>query len=359
MSGRKIIHIDMDAFYASVEQRDRAELRGRPVAVGGSPSGRGVVAAASYEARKFGVRSAMSSLKAKRLCPELIFIEPNFKKYHAVSEQIHAIFNEVTDLVEPLSLDEAYLDVTENRLGQPLAVELAKWLKSRIRSVTGLTASAGVGPNKLVAKIASDLRKPDGLVVIPPERVSAFLEELPVEKLWGVGPVTAARLHEMGIRTAGEIRARTVESMESEFGKYGPFLHSLSHGIDARPVVSDWDPKSRGTETTFEKDVTNLSVLLDVLRKQSDSLHQELKELDRPARTVTLKIRYSDFQTITRSRTMQQYINHSEQIFQAAEALLLNRTEAGMRPIRLIGVSISGFVAADEPIQLCFDLPML
>ncbi|HUP56393.1 MAG TPA: DNA polymerase IV, partial [Bdellovibrionota bacterium] len=271
---RKIIHVDMDAFYTSVEQRDRPELRGKPVVVGGSAEGRGVVASASYEARKFGVRSAMPSKRAAQLCPNLIFVRPNFEKYTEASRRIRAIFESVTELVEPLSLDEAYLDVTENKLGEPLAGKLAILIKRRIRDELQLTASAGVGPNKFVAKIASDLKKPDGLVVVPPERVREFVDPLPVERFWGVGPATAKRLHSLGLRTGKDVRECSLSILEAALGKFGAFLHGLSQGIDDRAVESDWDPKSRGAETTFGKDLLEVPRLQQVL----DELSQEVGE---------------------------------------------------------------------------------
>lgn len=358
MDQRKIIHIDLDAFYASVEQRDRPELKGKPVVVGGDPKGRGVIAAASYEARKFGVRSAMSSAKALKLCPHLVFLSPDFKKYNAVSEQVHRIFEEVTSLIEPISLDEAYLDVTENRLGEPLAREVAKYLKRRIVEVTKLTASAGVAPNKLVAKIASDMKKPDGLVVVPPEKVLAFLEKLPVEKIWGVGPATAKQLHEMGLITMGDIRKCSVNELEARLGKYGPFLHALASGNDTRPVDTDREPKSRGTETTFEKDVLDVAFLLETLAEQARELARDLKEIERPGRTVTLKLRYKDFTTITRSLSSTIPMQSPQEILRIASRLLLEETDAGREPVRLIGISVSSLIDVTQPLQLWLDLPL-
>jgi DNA polymerase IV len=352
---RKIIHCDMDAFYASVEQLDHPEFKGKPVVVGGDPKGRGVVAAASYEARKFGIRSAMNCAKAYRLCPEAIFVRPNFSRYMEVSHQIRQIFVSVTPLVEPLSLDEAYLDVTENALHDPIARNVALYVKSRIKEVTGLTASAGVGPNKFIAKIASDLQKPDGLTVIPPQKVSAFLETLPVEKIWGVGPATAKRLFALGLRTAGDIRKTSVTLLESQLGKYGVFLFDLSHGIDLRPVEPESEPKSRGTETTFDRDILEVEFLLTLLQSQSEDLEFTLKEMQRPARTITLKVKYSDFQTISRSRTLVNPTDYAETIYQTASELLINQTEAGNRPVRLIGISASNFVDSSEPLQLWFE----
>ncbi len=352
---RKIIHVDMDAFYASVEQRDRPELRGRPVIVGGSPDRRGVVASASYEARKYGIRSAMSSQKAWRLCPDAVFVPPNFKAYHQVSQQIRAIFLTLTPLVEPLSLDEAYLDVTENTLGEPLAQNLAARIKKQIREQTGLTASAGVGPNKFIAKVASDLRKPDGLVVVPPQKALEFIEKLPVEKLWGVGPATATRLHALGLRTAKDIRTYDLAALERELGKFGLFLHGLSIGQDDRPVDPSWDPKSSGSETTFDRDVLDLDVLREKIAEQIEENVAWLRKEGRLGRTVTLKVRYKDFKTITRSRTLGFPTDRATTFVQVARELLLGHTEAGETPVRLIGVSISGLIRRDDPVQLWFD----
>lgn len=356
--GRKIVHIDMDAFYASVEQRDRPELRGKPVIVGGDPNGRGVVASASYEARRFGIRSAMSCKKAKFLCPHAAFVYPDFSKYQEASDQIHAIFREVTSLIEPLSLDEAYLDVTQNLLNEPLAWKVAWHIKMRIRESLRLTASAGVGPNKLIAKIASDLRKPDGLAVIPPQKVLAFLEPLPVEKLWGVGPATAKKLHVLGLRTAGDIRRSNVSELEQVLGKTGRFLFDLANGNDHRPVETEWEPKTRGTETTFEKDILELETLRDTLEEQARELGSSLIKIERLARVVTLKLRYKDFKTITRSRTLFRPSDESRVIARTANELLTEGTEAGYRPVRLIGTSVSGFLHYEESQQLWLDLPL-
>jgi DNA polymerase-4 len=352
---RKIIHVDMDAFYASVEQRDHPHLRGKPVVVGGPPDSRGVVASASYEARKSGVRSAMASSKAYRLCPQAIFVYPNFPAYKEASRQIHEIFASITPLVEPLSLDEAYLDVTTNALNEPLAQKVAAHIKQRIKEETGLTASAGVGPNKFIAKIASDFKKPDGLVVVPPQKVLSFISPLPVEKLWGVGPVTAKRLHELGLRTIAQIRELGKSSLEREFGKFGAFLFDLSHGIDDRPVESDWETKSRGSENTFDEDVTDLDILRAMINEQVAECCEWLKREETYARTVTLKVRYHDFTTVTRSRTLTLPTDREETFKQTAYELLTGSTEAGRNPIRLIGVSISGFLHRNDPHQLWFE----
>lgn len=354
---RKIIHVDMDAFYASIEQRDRPEWKGKPLVVGGDPEGRGVVASASYEARKFGVRSAMSSSQAKRLCPRAIFVYPDFTRYVEASRKIREIFLSVTPLVEPLSLDEAYLDVTENLLDEPLASRIARHIKDRIKTKLRLTASAGVGPNKFIAKVASDLKKPDGLVVIPPNHVAAFVEKLPVEKLWGVGPATTEKLHSAGLKTTADIRSKTEAQMVALLGSFGSFLHGLAHGEDSRPVEPEREPKSSGSERTFERDILDLWALESKLQELSEEVATELRKIGRPGRTVTLKLRYSDFETITRSKTITQFLDSPESIARIAIALLRGNTEAGSRPVRLIGVSVSGLRNENDPEQLYFQFP--
>jgi len=343
---RRIIHIDMDAFYASVEQRDRPELRGRPVAVGGRPDARGVVAASSYEARTFGVRSAMSMARAVRLCPHLAIIPPDFAKYGSVSTTVFELFRAVTPLVEPLSLDEAYLDVTENAWNEPLAVNVAKRLKQEIRDVTGLTASAGVAPNKFLAKIASGWRKPDGLTVVAPERVEAFLQKLPVEALWGVGPVTAARLRSIRLERVVDVRRADPEELRRAVGSYAGWLIDLANGIDNRPVEPFRPRKSVGTENTFAEDLSDRDrigrEIADMAREDADWIERR----NLYARTVTIKVRYGDFTTITRSDTRVPATRDGEAIAERAVALL-GRTEAGTRPVRLLGVSLHGLV--DDP----------
>jgi DNA polymerase-4 len=343
---RRIIHIDMDAFYASVEQRDRPELRGHPVAVGGRPDARGVVAASSYEARTFGVRSAMSMARAVRLCPHLEIVPPDFVKYRAVSATIFGLFREVTPLVEPLSLDEAYLDVTENAWHEPLAVSVAKRLKQEIRDATGLTASAGVAPNKFLAKIASGWKKPDGLTVVAPERVEAFLQQLPVEALWGVGPVTAARLRSIRLERLVDVRGADPEALRRAVGSYAAWLVDLARGIDNRPVEPFRPRKSVGTENTFAEDLSDRDRIGREIAgmAQEDAAWLERKQLY--ARTVTIKVRYGDFTTITRSDTRVSATRDPAAIAERAVALL-NRTEAGTRPVRLLGVSLHGLV--DRP----------
>jgi DNA polymerase-4 len=362
---RKILHIDMDAFYASVEQRDNPALRGQPVAVGGDPAGRGVVAAASYEARRFGVRSAIPMSRAVRLCPGLIIVRPDFSKYQAVSRQVFALFRAVTPLVEPLSLDEAYLDVTENAWHEPLAVTVARRIKAEIHDATSLTASAGVAPNKFLAKIASGWKKPDGLTVIAPERVARFIHDLPVDTLWGVGPKTAARLREQGIETLADVRLRSVDDLQTVVGSLAQWLLELAHGRDDRPVEPNRASKSSGSECTYTEDLTGMS---DIRREIDEMARGGAAWLERRqlyARTVVLKVRYDDFTTVTRSHSARLPTRDAEEL--AARALaLLERTEAGRRPVRLLGVSVNNLadsplpaaaVAEDREGRLPFDDP--
>ncbi len=342
---RRIIHVDMDAFYASVEQRDRPELRGRPVAVGGPAASRGVVAAASYEAREFGVRSAIPMARAQRLCPDLAIVPPDFRKYRQVSQQVFAIFRSVTPLVEPLSLDEAYLDVTDNAWGETLGVAVARRVKALIREETSLTASAGVAPNKFLAKIASGWRKPDGLTVIAPERVESFLQSLPVDALWGVGPVTAGRLRERGITRLVDVRTADPAVLRAAVGSMADWLVKLAHGQDDRPVQPDRAAKSSSSETTYAEDLTDL----DRIRQEVDSLARSnaawLGRRELLARTVTIKVRYDDFTTITRSDT-RAATRDPDDIAGRAVALL-DKTEAGRRPVRLLGAGVSNFVGGE------------
>jgi DNA polymerase IV len=335
---RRILHIDMDAFYASVEQRDDPELRGRPVVVGGAPDQRGVVAAASYEARKFGVRSAIPMARAVRLCPSLVIVRPNFKKYMAVSKQVFDLFRQVTPLVEPMSLDEAYLDVTANAWGETLGMAVARRLKDEIRATTGLTASAGVAPNKFLAKIASGWQKPDGLTVIAPERVETFLQGLPVDALWGVGPVTAKKLRERGIDKLVDVRSADPQLLRDTVGSLADWLEQLARGVDDRPVVADHDPKSSGSESTYAHDLTDIA---DIRAEIDGVVRGAAAWLERKAlyaRTVTIKVRYGDFTTITRSHT-EPPTRDVENIARRAVALL-EKTDAGRTPVRLLGVSV-------------------
>ena len=347
---RRILHIDMDAFYASVEQRDRPELRGKPVAVGGAPDKRGVVAAASYEARAFGVRSAIPMSRAVRLCPSLVIVRPDFTKYRTVSQQVFDLFRTVTPLVEPLSLDEAYLDVTENAWGETLGMNVARRLKVDISEKTGLTASAGVAPNKFLAKIASGWHKPDGLTVIAPERVEQFLQGLPVDALWGVGPVTAGKLRERGIEKLTDVRRADPALLRDAVGSLADWLQELARGHDDRPVVAEHEPKSSGSENTFERDLTDLALIRDEISGMAGHAAAWLARHDLYARTVTIKVRYNDFTTITRSHS-EPATREPENIRERAMALL-EKTEAGRRPIRLLGVSVSnltdGLEAAEE-----------
>ena len=343
---RRILHIDMDAFYASVEQRDDPSLRGRPVAVGGHPEGRGVVAAASYEARAFGVRSAMAMAKAVRLCPNLIIARPNFARYRAVSAAVFRIFRSVTPLVEPLSLDEAYLDVTENAWGEPLATNVAKRLKTQIREETNLTASAGVAPNKFLAKIASGWRKPEGLTVIAIERVEQFLQQLPVDALWGVGPITAAKLRRQGIEKLVDVRKVDVDQLRQTVGSQADWLRRLSFGIDDRPVVPDRAAKSASTENTYPKDLVDREKIQSEIDQMARRAAAWLERKALFAKTVTIKVRYSDFTTITRSQTRLLPTRQPDEITVRALGLL-DRTEAGKRPVRLLGVGVHNLSALD------------
>jgi DNA polymerase-4 len=332
----------MDAFYASVEQRDDPFLRGKPVVVGGDPAQRGVVAAASYEARRFGVHSALSMAKAVRLCPQLIIVPPDFARYRAVSDQVFTILRDVTPLVEPLSLDEAYLDVTENAWGERLGATVARRIKERIREETRLTASAGVAPNKFLAKIASGWKKPDGLTVIAPERVEQFLQQLPIEALWGVGPVTARRLRDKNIVRLVDVRAADPGILQEAVGSQAGWLQRLAHGLDDRPVIANREAKSCGTENTFATDLVDLSRIRDEVAGMAREDAGWLARHALFARTVTLKVRYSDFTTITRSLTAAP-TRDSDEIARVAVSLL-DRTEAGARPVRLLGVSVHSFV---------------
>ncbi len=345
---RRILHVDMDAFYASVEQRDDPALRGRPVAVGGSPQSRGVVCAASYEARQFGVRSAMPMSRAVRLCPELAVVPPDFRKYGEVSSRVFAIFRTVTPLVEPLSLDEAYLDVTENAWGLPLGVEVARRLKERIREETSLTASAGVAPNKFLAKIASGWKKPDGLTVIAPEKIEGFLQKLSVDALWGVGPVTARKLRAAGIERLVDVRAADPDVLKRAVGSWADGLRRLAFGEDDRPVEPHRERKSIGCEETYAKDLTDLERIGSEVEALARHAAEVLGRKELFARTVTLKMRYSNFETITRSDTRDPATRKTSDIAERARNLL-GRTEAGRRPVRLLGVSLHGLSSEARP----------
>lgn len=336
---RKIIHVDMDAFYASVEQRDNPDLKGKPIAVGYAEE-RGVVAAASYEARRYGVRSAMPSLRAKRLCPALIFVPGRMGVYKEVSRQIHEIFHSYTDQIEPLSLDEAFLDVTTNKQHIELAVDIAKEIKRRIREELNLVASAGVSYNKFLAKIASDYRKPDGLCTIHPNQALDFIARLPVESFWGVGPVTAKKMHLLGVRNGEQLRACSLEMLTRHFGKAGNIYYDFSHGVDLRPVEAVSVRKSVGCEVTLMKDITQTSSVIIELYHVATELVRRLQRTEFRGNTLTLKIKYHDFAQITRSCTQPLELTTLECILPLAKQLL-KEVEYSVHPIRLIGLSVS------------------
>ncbi|WP_199118892.1 DNA polymerase IV [Pedobacter sp. ASV28] len=340
---RKIIHIDMDAFYASVEQRDFPELRGKPVVVGGSPEGRGgVVATASYEARTYGIRSAMSSKKAQQLCPYAIFVYPRFSAYKEVSKHIRAIFSRYTDLIEPLSLDEAYLDVTEDKLGIGSAITIAEQIKKAIKDELHLTASAGVSINKFVAKIASDMNKPDGLTFIGPSKIEKFMEKLPVEKFHGVGKVTAEKMKMQGIRKGSDLKKLSEERLAILFGKSGKFFYHIVRGIDNRAVKPDREIKSISSEDTFSYDLDKGSELYERLLQITQSAFRRISQYQLYGRTITVKVKFADFKQITRSISFEQPITDENEAYQAARTLLENADFDG-KSVRLIGVGFSNF----------------
>jgi DNA polymerase-4 len=343
---RKIIHIDMDAFYASVEQRDNPELRGKPVAVGGSAE-RGVVAAASYEARKFGVRSAMPSVTAKRQCPDLIFVKPRFNVYKEISRQIRDIFAEHTPIIEPLSLDEAYLDVTENLQGIPLARDIALRIREKIKAETGLNASAGISYNKFLAKLASDHRKPNGQYVISPEMGPAFVEALPVGKFHGIGPATTARMNGLGIFTGLDMRNQTLEFMNANFGKAGSYFYWISRGVDERPVRANRIRKSVGAENTFSSDLTDLDSLVVELEPLIDKVWHHCESAGSRGRTVTLKIKFADFEIITRSRSVSSAVANRDDLARLAIGLLEDAMPLP-KAVRLLGVSLSSLQSEND-----------
>ena len=335
---RKIIHIDMDAFYASVEQMDNPALRGKAIAVGGSEN-RGVVAAASYEARKFGVRSAISGVLAKKYCPEIIFVRPRFDRYKEISGKIHAIFHDYTDLVEPLSLDEAYLDVTQNKKGNPSASLLAQEIRSRILNEVGLTASAGISVNKFVAKIASDINKPNGQKTVNPDEIIPFLEELPIRKFYGVGKVTTEKMYQLGIFTGADLKTKSVEFLEKHFGKLGAFYYNVVRGIHNSEVKPSRITKSVASEHTFDVNLSSEIFMLEQLERIATSLEKRLKKHNISGKTVTLKIKYSDFTQQTRSKTLPYFISDKSLILETVEELLYQ--ERMKDSVRLLGISLS------------------
>ncbi len=348
---RKIIHIDMDAFYASVEQRDNPSLKGKPVAVGGGH--RGVVAAASYEARRFGIRSAMPSVTARRRCPDLVFVKPRFDAYREVSNQVRAIFADYTDLIEPLSLDEAYLDVTEDRRALGSARAIAEDIRRRIASETGVTASAGVSYCKFIAKLASDQNKPDGLCVIPPEKGPAFVATLPVSRFHGVGPVTAAKMHRLGIHTGADLAGWSRDELEAHFGSSGQWYWKIARGIDERPVRADRPYKSVSAERTFDADLTDAQALAAELERVAGYAWARVERAAVSGRTVTLKVKFADFTIITRSKSLPGPVGGQGEFAAIGQALL-----AALIPvpkgIRLLGLGLHNLIEVnnEEPIQL-------
>lgn len=352
---RKIIHVDMDAFYASVEQLDNPLLRGKPIAVGGSEN-RGVVSAASYEARKFGVRSAISGVMAKKNCPELIFVTPRFDRYKEISKQIQKIFNEYTDLVEPLSLDEAYLDVTVNKKGNPSASLLAQEIRQRIFDTVGLTASAGISVNKFVAKIASDYNKPNGQKTVNPEEVISFLEELPIRKFYGVGKVTTEKMYQLGIFTGLDLKNKSLEFLEKHFGKSGNFYYNVVRGIHNSEVKSNRITKSVAAEHTFDINLSSEIFMIEKLDSIATTLEKRLKKHNVAGKTITLKIKYSDFTQQTRSKTMPYFIANKALILEVATELLYQ--ERMKDSVRLLGISLSNLNTEQKQfvvVQLKFD----
>jgi DNA polymerase-4 len=352
---RKIIHIDMDAFYASVEQLDNPELRGKPIAVGGAEN-RGVVSAASYEARKFGVRSAISGVMAKKNCPELIFVKPRFDRYREISKKIHKIFRDYTDLVEPLSLDEAYLDVTKNKKGNPSASLLAQEIRLRIFNEVGLTASAGISVNKFVAKIASDYNKPNGQKTVNPDEVISFLEQLPIQKFYGVGKVTTEKMFQLGIFSGLDLKSKSVEFLEKHFGKSGGFYYNVVRGIHNSEVKSDRITKSVAAEYTFDVNLSSEIFMMEKLEKIANELERRLKKHNIAGKTITLKIKYSDFTQQTRSKTMPYFISDKALILETVRELLFQ--EKMKDSVRLLGISLSNLNTEEKKtvvVQLKFD----
>lgn len=351
---RKILHVDLDAFYASVEQRDNPCYRGKPFVVGGLPQARGVVVAASYEARKFGIHSAMPSYLALQKCPTLVFAPPRFEVYRSISTQIHAIFKRHTDLVEPIALDEAYLDVTQNKLGLPYATTIAKQIKAAILAETNLTASAGVSVNKFLAKMASGMNKPNGLTVILPEHAADFVAALPIEKFHGIGQVTATKMHNLGIHTGADLKRYSETDLVRYFGKVGHFYHFIARAEDNRIVEPNRIRKSIGAETSFTKDLDDPQVMLLELENIAQTLQHRLESPQALGRTITLKVKFADYQQITRSKTVTAAVGKAEAISQVAKELLASVSLEG-RSIRLLGISLSNLDGATEPlaVQLC------
>ncbi|HVT57569.1 MAG TPA: DNA polymerase IV [Thermoanaerobaculia bacterium] len=353
MEVRRVLHCDMDCFYAAVHIRDDPSLAGKPVVVGGPPEGRGVVAAASYEARRFGIHSAMPSSRARRLCPQIVFLPPDFRRYHRESEKIFAIYHEYTPQVEAVSIDEAYLDVTGRLEAHGSATALAKEIRRRVRDERRLTVSVGVGPNRLVAKIASDFRKPDGLTVVPPARVQAFLDPLPVRRLHGVGPATERALTDLGIETVAQLRSQPLALLLERFGRQGRALHEFAQGIDQRPIETQRERKSLGSESTYVVDLEGREAVEAEIDRLAAEVAGALAQRELAGCTVTLKLRYGDFTTITRSRTFTYPLRDGPVIAGCARGLL-GKTEAASRPVRLVGVTASNLVGSSMAQLLLF-----
>ncbi|HUE75001.1 MAG TPA: DNA polymerase IV [Pirellulaceae bacterium] len=352
-----ILHIDMDAFYASIEERDDPSLAGKPVIVGGTAEGRGVVAAANYVARKFGIHSAMASARAKRLCPHAVVIRPRIDYYASVSRQIREIFEQFTPLVEPLSLDEAFLDATGSESLFGSSAEIGRQIKRRIRSELQLVASVGVAPNKFLAKIASDLRKPDGFVVVEPDGVQPFLDPLPVGRIWGVGKVTGQVFERLGIHTIGELRKHSLDTLHQLFGASGEHYWQLARGIDNRPVVPDREAKSISHETTFPEDISDTEVLRAWLVDLVEQVARRLRRHNLKGRTVELKVRFADFKTITRSLTLKERTNVTQELLDAGIELLTKRLPPQHQPVRLLGFGVNQLDGAGTSQQHLFDEP--
>lgn len=357
MTGQRfILHVDMDAFYASVEVREQPGLVGRPVIVGGSPRGRGVVSAANYEARRFGIHSAMPTARAMRLCPEAVCLPGRMSLYASVSRQIRDIFNRYSPLVEPLSLDEAFLDVTDSQRLFGSAAEIANAIKQAIRNELSLVASVGIAPNKFIAKIASDLDKPDGFVEVMPEEVQAFLDPLPVSRIWGVGKATGKELDRLGISTIAQLRQQSEAVLQDRFGKFGNQLWRLANGMDDRPVISDSEAKSISNETTFDSDISNRDTLRAWLMELTEQVCWRLRQHDLFGRTVQIKLRFADFSTITRSHTLPEATQQTKQVWQAVMALFDKAMQSESRRLRLVGVGVSGLSDEAQRPQVQTDM---
>ena len=354
---RKIIHVDMDAFYASVEQRDEPRYRGKPIVVGGSPNKRGAVAAASYEARRYGIHSAMPSRTAYQKCPHLIFVKPRFEVYRRISLQIRNIFYRYTDWVEPLALDEAYLDVTENKFDIPSATWIAQTIKQEIYEETGLTASAGVSVNKFLAKVASGMDKPNGLFVIPPEDAAAFVEQLPIEQFYGVGQVTAAKMHKLGIQTGADLKQWSLSDLVRHFGKVGQYYYKIARAEDDRPLQPNRIRKSIGAENSYDPDLNSRAEIETALEEVAETLLRRLDSQQATGRTLTLKVKYADYQQITRSRTLVTPLQDRSILLGIAQELLAT-TAIEEKAVRLLGLTISNLIGEtpEQFVQLCLSI---